>query len=111
MADTPRQFNQTAEDRFRTQLRAVRAEWWELPPPFEDRKDLGSEQFQCDTLETCFKSKVQFPYLIAWPEYEQAACYIPITKAQLKGQAALNIHHNAVDMDERCAAIIGLSSR
>ncbi|KAF1916783.1 hypothetical protein BDU57DRAFT_517081 [Ampelomyces quisqualis] len=106
MADTPRQVNQTAEDDFCTRLHAVGAEWWELPPSFEDRKHLGSEQFRCDTLEACFEPKIQFPYLIAWSEVEQVACYIAITQADSRDQAGLNLYHNAMDMDERCAAIM-----
>jgi hypothetical protein len=79
--------------------------------PFEEQEHLGSEQFRCDTLETCFKPNAAFSYLIAWSEQEQAACYVSIDRANQKGEAAFNIYHNAMDMDERCGAIMGLGGR
>jgi hypothetical protein len=111
MDDTPRQFNQTAENEFCEQLRAIGAEWWTLPPPFYEREHLGREQFACDTLETCFKPDVQFHHLIAWAETEQAACYIPMAHVEHKGQSALNWFHNSMDMDERCGAIMRLGGK
>lgn len=109
--DTPRQFNQTAEDEFCEQLRKVGAQWWRLPPSFEDRKHLGADQFTCATLEECFEPEVKFGYLIAWTEDERAACFVSAEEAEKKSDAKLSIYNNAMDMDERCNGILVLGGK
>lgn len=110
-SNTPRQFNQTAQDQFCTTLKMVGAEWWNLPSSFEKREHLGKGQFACDTLETCLEPDVRWEYFIAWPEKDMVACYVPIAKAVAKGGAGLNMYYNARTMGDRCNGIRGLGGR
>ena len=66
-----------------------------MPAPFDEREHLGKEQFACDTLEKCFEPDIRRDYLIAWPENEMVACYVPIARAEKKGGAAMNIYTTA----------------
>ncbi|KAF2131382.1 hypothetical protein P153DRAFT_194207 [Dothidotthia symphoricarpi CBS 119687] len=109
--DTPRQFNQTAEDEFCTKLKMTGPEWWKLPATFGEREHLGKEQFTCDTLEDCFRPDIKNHYLIAWPETAMVVCYIPIVQAEERGETSLTRYYNAMDMEERCDMIRSLGGK
>lgn len=110
--DTPRQFNQTAEDVFCTKLKMSGADWWELPPAFDGKRGhLGSEKFACETLETCFTPDVKNPFLLAWPETSTTTCYISTTQAEEVGGELLGGYRNAMDMEERCDVIMSLGGK
>ncbi|KAF2005048.1 hypothetical protein P154DRAFT_518623 [Amniculicola lignicola CBS 123094] len=103
--DTPRQFNTTAEDEFCQKLRMTGAEWWQLPPDFGSRDDLGDQKYACRTVETCFEPQIKNKYLLGWPECSYSACYVEVEKALLKGGETLMGLANAQTMDERCTTI------
>ena len=111
LEDTPRQFNQTAEDEFCTTLKLTGAEWWQLPASFEKRQHLGKDQFRCDTLEECFEPDIKNHYHIAWPESVKVACYVPISRAEEKGEVFLNRYYNTMDMEERCGIIRSIGGK
>ncbi|KAF1921713.1 hypothetical protein BDU57DRAFT_510659 [Ampelomyces quisqualis] len=108
MDHTPRQFNQTAEDEFCGRLGAIGAQWWTLPPKFEERAHLGDDQFTCQTLEECFEPTISFPDIIAWSKIEQGACWLPVKTANERSQDKLDILHNTITMEERCDEVLGL---
>lgn len=109
--NTPRQFNTTAEDQFCKKLRMIGAEFWIIPPPFEERAHLGLEQFACDTLGECFTPGVVFPYYIAWPQHNKAACYVSVTEAEKRTNSLLNGWHRTMNMDEKCCVIMSLGGK
>ncbi|KAF2033747.1 hypothetical protein EK21DRAFT_108535 [Setomelanomma holmii] len=104
--DTPRQFNKTAEDKFCTALKMVGADFWNLPLRSEAKID-GA----CDTLETCFDPDIKNPYLLAWPEDQMVACYIPIALAEKKDNELLGGWLHSLTMAERCDAITYLGGK
>jgi hypothetical protein len=108
LGHTPRQFNQTAENEFCGRLRAIGAQWWKLPPRFEERAHLGDDQFKCQTLEECFEPTIGFPDIIAWSRSMQVACWLPAKRAKQRSQADLDVLlYNTITMDERCYGILG----
>lgn len=104
--DVPRQAEQEAEDAFCLKLMMVGAERWRFPPCFEDREELGKNQFACDTLEDCFLPDVRNEYLLAWPENTHVVCYAPIKEYESQGERALIAYHNAFNMSRRCWGMI-----
>lgn len=110
-ADTPQQFNQTAEDEFCKRLKMIGAEWWKLPAPFEERGHLGEKQFACDTIEDCFEPDINNRYLIAWPGSEEYACFVSIARAEEQIEAKWITYYNSMTMQERCDGIMALEGR
>ena len=112
-SDTLRRFsiNRTEENEFCKKLQKVGAERWHLPPHFEDRQHLGGEQSRWTTLEECFKLDITGDYLIAWTQYEKAACYNPTAKAMENGEKKMLMCHNARDAEDRFHSIMGLGGK
>jgi hypothetical protein len=112
LRNTLRQFNQTAEDEFCTKLKLVGADWWQLPPPFdEQRGHLGREQYACATLEDCIEPDFQNRFFLAWPETITTACYVPKEDAVRVGGELLGGYRNAMNMEERCDVINSLGGK
>lgn len=107
LGHTPQQFNQTAEDECCGGLRVIAAQWWTLPPKFEQRAHLGYDQFKCQTLEEYFEPTIGFPDIIAQSRSEQVACWLPVKTAKEKSQANMDVLRNTITMDERCYGMLG----
>lgn len=86
------------------------AEWWSLPPKLSDRNRLSDAPYECDTLETCFEPKVWFRHLVAWPRNELAVCSVDAWTQEM-GREKISAYHNAMNMDERCSAILELGGK
>ncbi|KAI2475861.1 hypothetical protein Ptr902_12687 [Pyrenophora tritici-repentis] len=84
----------------------VGASWWPIPPSFEEQRGhLGKDQYNCVTLEECFKPGFKNRFLIAWPEGDLTIYYVSIKQALVVGGNLLDGYRNAMDMEGRCGII------
>ena len=72
---------------------------------------MGGEQSRWTTLEECFKLDITGDYLIAWTQYEKAACYNPTAKAMENGEKKMLMCHNARDAEDRFHSIMELGGK